>query len=55
MLLAIHQVTARTTLSKSTIYRLARVGKFPQPINLSPRRVGWRSADIDAYLAKAGV
>ena len=39
-----------TGLSKATIYRLRDRGEFPQPVQLSPRCVGWRVKDIEAWL-----
>ena len=40
-----------TGLSKATIYRLLARGEFPARVKLSPRCVGWRVAEIDAWLA----
>lgn len=51
MLYRLNEVIKEVTLSKSTIYRLIKVGLFPQSIKLSPGRVAWRKSDIDA-LAK---
>jgi prophage regulatory protein len=42
----------RIKLSHSTIWRLVRAGKFPRPIQLSPRAKGWRASDIEAWLAE---
>ena len=39
-----------TGLSKATIYRLLEREEFPLRVRLSPRRVGWRVADVDAWL-----
>ena len=39
-----------TGLSKATIYRLLERGEFPPRVQLSPRCVGWRAADVDAWL-----
>jgi prophage regulatory protein len=44
------QVIAKTGLSRSTIYALLSVGKFPKKIQLSPRRVGFLEAEVDAWL-----
>lgn len=38
-------------LAFSTIWRMRQRGEFPEPVQLSPNRVGWRRADIDAWLA----
>jgi prophage regulatory protein len=40
-----------TGLSDTTIWRLTRSGALPAPVRLSPGRVGWPSAVIDAWLA----
>ncbi|MFM0758291.1 helix-turn-helix transcriptional regulator [Paraburkholderia strydomiana] len=44
------QVEARTGLSRSTIYRRMQAGTFPPAVPLGGRLVGWRAADIDAFL-----
>jgi len=41
-----------TGLSKATVYRLLERGEFPPRVKLSPRCVGWRVADVDAWLAE---
>lgn len=40
-----------TGLSRSTIYSQMTQGKFPRPVRLGIRAVGWRSGDIEAWLA----
>ena len=45
------EVHRRTTLSRSTVWRLERLGHFPQHVNLSPGRVSWRERDILAWMA----
>lgn len=44
------QVEIRTGLSRSTIYARIAEGKFPRPIDLGGRAVGWIEAEIDAWL-----
>jgi prophage regulatory protein len=41
-----------TSLSGATIWRLRRQGQFPEPIRLSPGRMGWRRADIEQWLSE---
>ena len=43
-------VLDRTGLSRSTLYALIAKRAFPSPVKLSVRAVGWRSADVDAWL-----
>ena len=42
-------VVTLVTLSKCTIYRLIKAGKFPKPIKISPRRVAWRESDLHEW------
>ncbi len=46
----LRSVIERTGLSKSELYRRIRDCKFPQPVSLGARAVGWRRADIDAWI-----
>ena len=45
------QVEKRTGLSRSTIYLRIQEGKFPKPIHLGERAVGWLENEIEAWLA----
>jgi len=49
-ILTLKQVIEKTGLSRSTIYSLLAAGKFPKKIQLTPRRIGFRESDIDAWL-----
>jgi len=51
-ILRLPDVRARTGLSRSTIYLRIAEGKFPPPINLGERSVGWLESEIDAWIAK---
>lgn len=44
-------VCARTGLSKASVYRLIRNGKFPAPFPLTGRTRAWDSAAVDAWIA----
>jgi prophage regulatory protein len=48
--LGVKAVCTATTLSRSTIYRLVQAGHFPKPLQLSPRRVGYREAEVLAWI-----
>lgn len=42
-------------LSRSSIYLLIQQGRFPKPVLLSLRAVGWRQCDIHAWLESRSV
>ena len=48
--LRISEVQARTGLSRSTIYAWSAEGRFPAPVRLGGRAVGWIESEIDAWL-----
>jgi prophage regulatory protein len=43
-------VKTRTGLSRSTLYKQIADGKFPKPIRLGPRAVGWLESEIQAWI-----
>ena len=51
-LLRLNEVTARTCLSKSEIYRRISAGAFPGSVKLGTRAVAWRESDIDAWICQ---
>ena len=46
-----NQVIDRVGLSKSTMWRLIKVGQFPKPLSLGPRAVGWVEEEIDQWIS----
>lgn len=44
-------VRLRTSLSRSSLWRLRRNSEFPEPVQLTAQRVGWLEADIDAWIS----
>jgi prophage regulatory protein len=50
--LRLRQVTDRTGLSKTHIYRLIQRGQFPLPARLSERVVAWDEAAVSGWLAE---
>jgi prophage regulatory protein len=43
------------SLSPTSIYALVKDNRFPQPIHLTPGRLGWRRTDLDRWVAQGGV
>lgn len=50
--LNIHGAVKKTGLSKSRIYQLVRLGKFPRPRKVEDGRVVWLESLIDAWIAE---
>ena len=49
-LLRLPVVKDRTGLSKPSIYRLMKEGRFPKSIKISERAIGWLETDIEAFI-----
>lgn len=49
-LLSQAEVTSHTTLCKATLYQMIARGEFVAPIRLSPNRVAWKAADVQAWV-----
>jgi len=45
------EVQARTGLSRASIYLAMKEGRFPRPIKLGLRAVGWVESEIEEWLA----
>ena len=43
-------VKARTGLSRSTIYLLISQGRFPKPVSLGLRAVGWTEESVSSWI-----
>ena len=44
------EVMARTGLSRSTIYVMVAAGRFPKPVPLGARAVGWIESELDEWV-----
>ena len=49
-ILRLPEVQARTGLSRSTIYMRLELGRFPRPVSLGARAVGWIESEIDEWI-----
>ena len=45
-------VVEMLSLSRPTVWRMIKKGTFPPPLQLSPRRIGWRASTIEKWLAE---
>jgi len=48
--LRIKQMSEKTGLSKVSIWRLEREGKFPARVQIGKRSVGWIEQEIDDWI-----
>ena len=48
--LRLPEVLERTGLSRSTIYLRLGAGRFPRPVPLGARAVGWIEAEVDEWV-----
>lgn len=49
------EVEAITGLARSTLYAQMHAGRFPLPVKLTSRAVGWMQSDLEDWLAKRPV
>ncbi|KLN58421.1 AlpA family transcriptional regulator [Variovorax paradoxus] len=45
------EVEAKTGFKRAHIYQLVKDGKFPKPLRLGIRAVGWDSVEIEQWIA----
>jgi prophage regulatory protein len=48
------KVVSETGFSKSSIYRLGRLGEFPMPVKTGVRAAAWRSDQVLAWMQARG-
>lgn len=46
------EVETRCGIARSTIYRLMRAGRFPEPVNVGQRAVRWPEHELEKWLAE---
>lgn len=46
------EVCRLTGLSRSTVYERIREDRFPQPVNLGGRSVGWLEAEVSRWIVE---
>ena len=44
------EVLERTGLKKSSIYAMVEEGRFPPPVQLTPRAIGWHAHEVKAWI-----
>jgi len=51
-ILRLPNVLDRTGLSRSTVYQRVSEGRFPKPVSLGARAVGWVESDIEEWISR---
>lgn len=49
-LIRLEQVSDKTGLGRSSVYKYMALGTFPKPVPLGDRAVGWVSDEVDAWV-----
>jgi prophage regulatory protein len=49
-ILRLRNVIDRTGLSRSTVYQRVSEGRFPKPVSLGARAVGWVESEIEEWI-----
>ena len=49
-ILRLREVLMITGLSRSSLYRMIAAGKFPTPVQIGLRAVGWREEEVRAWV-----
>lgn len=44
------KVQERLGVTRTTLWRWVKAGRFPKPVQLGPQAVGWLEHEIDAWL-----
>ncbi|HEY1208584.1 MAG TPA: AlpA family transcriptional regulator [Terracidiphilus sp.] len=51
-ILRLPNVLDRTGLSRSTVYQWVSEGRFPKPVSLGARAVGWVESDVEEWISR---
>ena len=51
-LLTTHDLIALVRLSRTSIYRMSRQGRFPPPCSVGNGHIRWREDDVRAWMAE---
>ena len=49
--LKLKEVLGLVSLSRATVYRMMSRGEFPRPVRIGVRATGWRSDEVEEWLA----
>ena len=49
-ILRVQEVSRRVGLSRTTLWRLAKRGEFPQARKLTAKTIGWLESDVEEWI-----
>ena len=50
-ILRFNEVSKAVGLGRTSIYKFMNAGMFPRSVRIGPKAVGWRAAEIEAWIA----
>lgn len=50
LLYGVNEVCSALSISRSTLYRLVRSGKFAQPLKVTDKKRAWKRQDLEEYI-----
>ena len=54
-LVRLRELVKLLSISRANVYRLMKIGKFPQSIKLTERTVVWRLSELEAWVQQRSV
>ena len=51
-ILSVPAVLELVPVSRTTLWRLVKEGKFPRPVQVSLKRIGWRESEVMQWIAE---
>jgi len=54
-LVRLRELVKLLSISRANVYRLMKIGKFPQSIKLAERTVAWRLSEIETWVQERDV
>lgn len=49
-ILRVNQVIEKTGMKRTYLYQEVKAGRFPKPVNLGAKAIGWIDTEVDAWI-----
>ena len=54
-LVRLRELVKLLSISRANVYRLMKIGKFPQSIKLTERTIVWKLSELEAWIQERSV